>query len=106
MVNLKVPPEKAIFLLNEKADEIKTIIEKQQGLAYYAFVGLCSKTWSMIDEIYEAGDTHPEEIRIIGLPTCSCNSSEEVQIMLLEDYYSRLLDYIDEIRISLKTPEY
>ena len=105
MVNLKIPPEKAIFLLNEKADEIKTIIEQQQGLAYYVFVGLCSKIWSMIDEIYEAGDTHPEEIRIIGLPTCSCNSKTEVQIMLLEVYHSRLLDYIDEIRLSLKTPE-
>ena len=105
MVNLKISHEKAIFLLNEKVDEIKTIIEKQQGLAYYDFVGLCSKIWSMIDEIYEAGDTHPEEIRIIGLPTCSCNSKTEVQIMLLEVYHSRLLDYIDEIRISLKIPE-
>jgi hypothetical protein len=25
--------------------------------------------------------------------------------MLLEVYHSRLLDYIDEIRISMKTPE-
>jgi hypothetical protein len=98
MVNLKISPEKAILLLNEKADEIKTIIEKQQGLEYYDFVGLCSKTWSVIDEIYGADDTPPEEIRIIGLPTCSCNSSPEVQIMLLEAYYSRILDYIDEIQ--------
>jgi hypothetical protein len=29
MVNLKSPPEKAIFLLNEKVDEIRTIIERQ-----------------------------------------------------------------------------
>ncbi|RPI39864.1 MAG: hypothetical protein EHM53_04205 [Methanoregulaceae archaeon] len=105
MVNLMIPPEKAIFLLNEKVDEIKTLIEKQQGLTYYDFLDLCSKTWSVIDEIYRADERHPEEIRIIGVPTCSCNSSAEVQIMLLEDYYSRLLDYIDEIRISLKTPE-
>ncbi len=105
MVHLKISPEKAMFLLNEKADEIKTIIEKQQGLAYYDFVGLCSKIWSMIDELYEAGDTHPEEIRIIGLPTCSCTLKSEVQIMLLEVYHSRLLDYIDEIRVSLKPAE-
>lgn len=105
MVNLKIPPQKAIFLLNAKADEIKTIIEKQQGLAYYDFVGLCSKIWSMIDEIYESGDTHPEEIRIIGLPTCSCNAKPEVQLMLLEVYHCRLQDYIDEIRLSLETPE-
>jgi hypothetical protein len=105
MVNLKVTHEKAILLLNEKAGEIKTIIEKQQRLEYYDFVGLCSKIWSVIDEIYGAGDTHPEEIRIIGLPTCSCNSKSEVQIMLLEVYHSRLLDYIDEIQISAKAPE-
>lgn len=105
MVNLKIPKEKAIFLLNEKADEIKTIIEQREGLAYYDFVGLCSKIWSVIDEIYGTDDTHPEEIRIIGLPTCSCNSRAEVQIMLLEVYHSRLLDYIDEIRTSMKTPE-
>jgi hypothetical protein len=71
MVNLKIPPEKAILLLNEKVDEIKTIIEKQQGLEYYDFVGLCSKTWLVVDEIFGADDIHPEEIRIIGLPTCS-----------------------------------
>ena len=105
MVNLKIPHGKAISLLKEKADEIKTVIEKQQGLKYYDFLGLCSKTWSVIDEIYSADARHPEEIRSIGVPTCSCNSSAEVQIMLLEDYYSRLLDYIDEIRISMKTLE-
>jgi len=105
MVNLKIPPEKAIYLLNQKVDEIKTIIETQQGLHYYDFVGLCSKIWSVIDGIYGADDTHPEEIRFIGLPTCSCNAKAEVQIMLLEVYHSRLLDYIDEIRISMKTPE-
>ena len=98
MVNLKITPEKAILLLNEKADEIKTILEKHQGLEYYDFVGFCSKIWLLIDEIYGADDTHPEEIRIIGLPTCSCNSSPEVQVMLLEVYHSRLLDYINEIR--------
>jgi hypothetical protein len=104
-VNLKISSEKAILLLNEKADVIKTIIEKQQGLEYYDFVGLCSKILSVIHEIYGADDTHPEEIRIIGFPTCSCNSPTEVQIMLLEVYHSHLLDYIDEIRIFMKTPE-
>jgi len=59
----------------------------------------------VIDELYGADDTHPEEIRIIGLPACSCNSKTEVQIMILEFYHSRLLDYIDEIRTSIKTPE-
>jgi hypothetical protein len=98
MVHLKIPPENAILLLREKADEIKLIIEQQRGLEYYDYVGLCSNLWSVIDEIYRADERHPEEIRIIGLPTCSCTASTEVQMMLLELYHSRLLDYIGEIR--------
>ena len=101
MTNLKIPPEKAIFLLNEKVGEITTIMEKPQALKYYDFVGFCSKIWVVIDEIYGADDTRPEEIRIIGLPTCSCNTPTEVQLMLLEVYHSRLLDYINEIEQSL-----
>ena len=58
----------------------------------------------MIDEIYGADDIHPEEIRIIGLPTCSCNSEREA-LMLVGVYHSRLLDYINEIRIFMQTKE-
>jgi hypothetical protein len=101
MSNLKISPEKAILLINERIDEIKTMREKQDRLGYYDFVGWCSKTWSVIDEIYEADDIHPEEIRSIGLPTCSCNSQKVAQ-MLLEIYHSRLLDYIDEIQRTMK----
>ena len=104
MVNLKIPPEKAILLLNERIDDMKTIQQNQQGSEYYDFVGWCSKTYSMIDEIYEADDIHPEEIRSLGLPTCSCNA-EKAAPMLLGVYHSRLLDYIDEIQRTMKTPE-
>lgn len=105
MVNLKTTPDKAILLLNEKVSEITTIMEKPQTLKYYDFVGFCSKIWAVVDEIYRSDDPRPEEIRIIGLPTCSCNIPTEVQLMLLEAYHSRLLYYIDEIQRSLKTPE-
>ena len=104
MAILKIPPEEAILLLNEKVDEITTIIKKQQDLDYYDFVGVCSKTYSAIDEIYGPDDIHPEEIRMIGLPTCSCNSKAEVQLMLLGNYLSCLLEYIDEIQISMERP--
>lgn len=103
MVNLKIPPQRAILLLNKKVNEIEKMIGTQQSLEYYDFVGWCSKVWSVIDEIYGADDPHPEEIRIIGLPTCSCSSSVEVQRMLLEVYHSHLLLYVDEIQNSLKT---
>ena len=102
MSNLKISPEKAILLLNERIDDIITMRENQHGFEYYDFIGRCSKIWSVIDEIYGADDTHPEEIRSIGLPTCSCSSSGEVQLMLLEVYHSRLLDYINEIQRSMK----
>lgn len=105
MTNLKIPPEKAIYLLSGKAGEISTMIADGHRLEYYDFIGWCSKTWSMIDEIYWGDDMHPDDIRVIGVPTCSCSSSIEAQRMLLEEYYSRLLDYIDEIQGSMKTPE-
>ncbi len=104
MVNLKISPGQAILLLNERIDDIRTIRENQKDLEYYDLVGWCSKTWSVIDAIYEGGDIHPEEIRIIGLPACSCNSPGGAQ-MLLEVYHSRLLDYIREIQDSIGTPE-
>ena len=104
MSRLKMSPEKAILLINGRIDEIKTLVGNRTRLGYYDLVGWCSKTWSAIDEIYPADDIHPEEIRSIGLPTCSCNS-ENVAPMLLEVYHSRLLDYIDEIQESKKTPE-
>jgi hypothetical protein len=104
MSNLKISPEKAILLINGRIDEIKTLIGKQDTLGYYDLVGWCSKTWSAIDEIYPADDIHPEEIRSIGLPTCSCNSAHMVQ-MLLGVYHSRLLAYIEEIQRSMKTPQ-
>jgi len=102
MVNLKIPPEKAILLIQGRIDDIKRLKRNENGPEYYDFVGWLSKTWSVVDEIYEGGDIHPEEIRLIGLPTCSCNSEREAH-MLVEVYQSRLLDYINEIRISLQT---
>ena len=104
MSNLKIPPENAILLLNERIDDIQSMIESQHGFEYYDFIGRCSKIWSVIDEIYAGDDIHPEEIRIIGLPTCSCNSEREAQ-MLAGVYYSRLLDYINEIMIFMQTKE-
>jgi len=105
MSNLKTSPEKAILLLNERIEDIVTMRENQHGFEYYEFIGRCSKIWCVIDEIYGADDIRCEEIRSIGLPTCSCSSSREVQIMLLEVYLSRLLDYINEIQRSMKTSE-
>jgi hypothetical protein len=104
MPSLKMSPEKAVLLINGRIDEITTLAGKQDLPEYYDIVSWCSKTYAVIDKIYEAGDIHPEEIRSIGLPTCSCNS-ENMAPMLLEIYHSRLLDYIDEIQKSAKKPE-
>jgi hypothetical protein len=103
MANLKIPPEKAILLMNGRIDEMKKIGKDPQGMGYYDFIGWCSKTYAVIDEIYPADDFHPEEIRSIGLPTCSCNPQTVTQ-MLFGVYHARLQDYIDEIRRSMEKP--
>jgi hypothetical protein len=103
MPNLKISPDKAILLLNGRIDEIKKIGQDGQGTGYYDVIGWCSKTYSVIDEIYPADDFHPEEIRSIGLPACSCNSQTVVP-MLFEAYHARLQEYIDEIRRSMESP--
>lgn len=101
MIHLKIPPELAISLLEERLDDMKTIRTTQQGPEYYDMVGWLSKTCSAIDQIYGGDDIHPEEIRMIGLPACSCNAKRDTW-MLLELYQSRLLEYIDEIRVFMK----
>ena len=104
MPDLKIPPEKAIDLISGRIDEMQALIKKADSPGYYDFLGWCSKTYSAIDEIYPADDYHPEEIRSIGLPTCSCNSQQAAS-MLMEVYHARLLDYIDQIQRSVKKPE-
>jgi len=58
----------------------------------------------LIDEMYRGDDIHPDDIRVIGTPTCSCASPMESQQALLELYENRLQDYIDEIENSMKNP--
>ena len=101
MPGLKIPPEKAILLLNERIDDIRTIRHNEYGLEYYDVVRWMSETCAVIDEIYEAGDYHPEEIRSIGLSNCSCNADMQA-LILAEAFHSRLLDYIREIEQSMK----
>ncbi|MDD4136871.1 MAG: hypothetical protein PHT99_03130 [Methanoregula sp.] len=104
MVNLKISPEKAILLIHERIDAITTIRQNEFGFPeYYEVIGWCSKTWPVIDAIYGSDDTHQEEIRSIGLFNCSCDSTIAAQI-LVEVYHARLLDYINEIQDSMKTP--
>ncbi|HNX17416.1 MAG TPA: hypothetical protein PKM50_03700 [Methanoregula sp.] len=99
MGHLKMPPEKALLLISERIDDIKNIKKDPDGLEYYDFIRWCSKTWSVIDEIYGSGDPHSEELRLIGLPGCACNANRETRI-LADLFQSRLQDYIDEIKSS------
>ena len=104
MTELKIPREKAILLLNERIDDIRTIKTNQYGPQYYDFVRWCSKTYAAIDEIYAPGDFHTEDIRTIGLQNCACNS-EMKALILAEAYHARLLDYIREIEDGAKASE-
>ncbi len=104
MLHLKMPPGQAIALLEERIDAMKTLTTTGDGPAYYDIVGWMSKTHSAIDQIYGAGDIHPEEIRMIGLPACSCSAGKGT-LLLLEIYHAKLLDYIDEIRTLMQERE-
>ena len=104
LLNLKIPPETAILQINERIEDIKTIKQSQNGLEYYDFIRWCSKTWSVIDGIYGSDDAHSEELRTMGLSNCSCNS-HMAALILAEAYHSRLLEFIEEIRRSMETPE-
>jgi len=104
MPSLKMSPEKAVLLINGRIDEITTLAGKQDLPEYYDIVSWCSKTYAVIDKIYEAGDIPPEEIRSIVLPTCSCNSRNAARL-LLEVYHSRLVGYVDEIQQSVTKPD-
>jgi hypothetical protein len=104
MINLRIPPEKAIFQIIERIEEIKTIKKNQYGLDYYDFISWCSKTWAVIDGIYGSDDPHSEELRTLALSNCSCNSPMQA-VFLTEVYHSRLWDFINEIRESRNIPE-
>jgi hypothetical protein len=103
MPDLKVPPEEAIRLLNERIEAIAAVKKTPAGLDYYDFIGWCTETYAAIDGIYGAGDYRPEEIRMIGLYNCSCDAHTKASI-LAEEYCSKLQDYIRQIKESVKTP--
>jgi hypothetical protein len=103
MANLRIPQENAILLITERIDDIAAMMEKQPGPGYYDIVSWCSKTYAVIDEIFGSGDYRSEEIRLIGLPACSCNSPAAT-LMQMEIYHDRLMEYIDQIRNGM-TPE-
>lgn len=101
MVNLKIPPDAAVSQIIERINEIKTVQENQDGSVYYNFVGWCSKTWSVVDGIF-GDELHSEEIRMIGVPGCSC-SAQAGTGLLADLYYDKLMDYIREIRQSAES---
>jgi hypothetical protein len=104
MVSLRIPRKDAVLRLQERIDAIDTLRENPHGLEYYDVIGWCSRTWAAIDAIYGEGEIHPEEIRLIGLPGCTCRAEQEGR-MLAGIYRSRLQEYIREIRRDMQMGE-
>jgi hypothetical protein len=100
MTGLKVSPEQAILMITERLDEIAAMSGKQCNPGYYDLIGWCSKTWSVVDEIFGGGTYHSDEIRLIGIPACSCSSPGAMR-QQMEIYHSRLTDYIHEIQAGM-----
>lgn len=97
MVTIRVPPEDAVLLLQERIETLNTVKTDGGGLDFYDFVRWCSKTWQVVDRIFGQEDPHSEELRTLALANCSCNASMQALIMA-EEYHARLLAFIDEIR--------
>ena len=96
MPELKIPPEEAIRLMMERITAIQPFKASTENCGYYDAVGWCSKTYAVIDRIYGSGDSRAEEIRMMGLPGCSCSKNGQSH-QILDIYRDRLLEWIDEI---------
>jgi len=97
---IKVAPEDAVLLLQERIETLNAIKKDGAGLDYYDFVRWCSKTWQDVDRIYEPGDLHGEELRTLALSNCSCNASMQA-LLLAGEYHARLVSFIQEIQTSI-----
>ena len=104
MTGIKIPPEQAVRLLNERLDAITELAKQGCNPGYYDLLGWCSKTWSTVDQIFGAGDYRTEEIRQIGVPPCSCAKPGGTP-MQMEIYHSQLQKYIDEIQAGMPARE-
>jgi len=101
MPDLMVPPDEAIRLMCERIDAIPALQADPANCGYYDAVGWCSKTYAVIDRIYGAADMRAEEIRLMGLPGCSC-SKDGQSYQVLDPYREKLLTWIDEIAAGME----
>lgn len=103
MVSLKIPPDEAIHRLTGRINALTGLMNGNPSPGYYDLVGWCSKTWADVDGIFADG-MYSDEIRLIGLPGCSCDSPDRVRIQA-DVYQERLLHYIDEIRAGMRAQD-
>ena len=104
MTDLKIPAEDAISLIAGRLEDLKTVQENSRGSAYYTFVGWCSGTWRVIDRIYGPDNIRAEEIRSLGMPSCSCSSPADT-IAAAGQYVDLLKKYLDEIQAGIARKE-
>jgi len=96
MVTIRITPEEAVLVLQERIEALNAVKKDGAGLDYYDFIRWCSKTWQAVEEIYGADDPRVEELRTLALFNCTCNASMQA-LILAEDYHARLISFIDEI---------
>ncbi|PKL64889.1 MAG: hypothetical protein CVV32_07400 [Methanomicrobiales archaeon HGW-Methanomicrobiales-3] len=104
MTGTKISPPEAIRMLEERLDAITEMGKRGCDGGYYELLAWCSKTWSTVDAIFEAGDYRSEEIRQIGVPACSCAKPGGTP-MQMEVYSAQLQKYIDQIRADIQAAE-
>ena len=100
MPELLVPPKEAIRLMTERINAIPALQADPASCGYYDAVGWCTKTYAVIDRVYGPADIRAEEIRMMGLPGCSC-SKDGQSFQVLDHYRDKILTWIDEIAAGI-----
>ena len=101
MSDLRVSPEEAILLMTGRISALQPLKGNTERCGYYDAVGWCSETYAVIDRVYGSGNIKAEEIRMMGLPGCSCSTNGQSH-QVLDLYAVRLMEWIDEIRAGMR----
>jgi len=84
MLNLKIPLEKAIRLLNERINDLKKIRKNNYGgVDFGDVVRWASATITVVEGIYGVDDKHSTQIQNLDIPKSSGDLSRDAQNLVL-----------------------
>jgi hypothetical protein len=106
MLKLKIPPDTAFELLQERIKGIEKIRKNSRGGSEYSdFIRWGSTTITVLEGIYGSDDKHIRQLRTLENPSPTGDESIDTSNLLVL-YGNLLLSYMDEINIFVNTPEF